>query len=76
MFNRKVMKEMSLSAIHADFSKFGFELTDAEFSSLTYSEVRKLYRKAEKSYQLKQAVANDLLHKFKPKAEKVVKKNG
>ena len=83
------MKGMSLVKIHEEIRKFGFELSDAQFNALTYTEIKRIYRKAEKSYRLKQAIVKELQQKFAPastpatapshavaKSEKAVKKNG
>lgn len=48
----KLFSELSLKSIRAKMAKVGVEVTDEQFSSLTYSELKKVYRKSKKAYKL------------------------
>lgn len=48
----KMFNEMSLKVIRRNLVKVGVEMTDEQFNSLTYSELRKIYRKSKKAYEL------------------------
>lgn len=48
----KMFNEMSLKTIRRKLEKVGVKMDDAQFSSLTYSELRKVYRKSKKAYEL------------------------
>lgn len=48
----KMFNEMSLKAIRRNLEKVGVEMDDAQFNSLTYSELRKVYKKSKKAYDL------------------------
>jgi arginyl-tRNA synthetase len=52
MISMKMFNEMSLRAIRKSLEKVGVEMDDAQFNSLTYSELRKVYRKSKKAYEL------------------------
>ena len=47
MFN-----EMSLKSIRYQLAKVGVEMTDEQFSSLTHSELKKIYHKSKRAYKL------------------------
>lgn len=47
MFN-----EMSLRVLRKSLVKVGVEMTDEQFNSLTYSELKKIYKKSKKAYEL------------------------
>lgn len=61
----KMFNEMSLKAIRRNLEKVGVEMDDTQFNSLTYSELRKIYRKSKKAYELYKQV-NNIINK--PKA--------
>jgi non-homologous end joining protein Ku len=48
----KTFNEMSLRAIRTDLEKVGVEMSDAQFVSLTHSELKKIYKKSQKAYKL------------------------
>lgn len=52
----KMFNEMSLKTIRNRLSKVGVILTDEQFNALTYSELRKIYKKAQKAYSLYEQV--------------------
>lgn len=52
----KMFNEMSLKVIRRNLIKVGVEMTDEQFNSLTYSELRKVYRKSKKAYTLYEQV--------------------
>lgn len=52
----KMFNEMSLRALRKNLVKVGVEMTDEQFNSLTYSELRKVYKKSKKAYALYEQV--------------------
>lgn len=52
----KMFNEMSLRTIRKNLVKVGVEMTDEQFNSLTYSELRKVYKKSKKAYALYEQV--------------------
>ena len=48
----KTFNEMSLRAIRNDLEKVGVEMSDDQFVSLTHSELKKIYKKSKKAYEL------------------------
>lgn len=48
----KMFSEMSLKSIRNKLAKVGVTMSDEEFNALTYSELKKVYRKASKAYEL------------------------
>ena len=52
----KMFNEMSLKALRKNLVKVGVEMSDDQFSSLTYSELKKIYKKSKKAYKLYQQV--------------------
>ena len=60
MFKRTIIKELPLTTIKEDLATFGFRLTPEQFAQFTYSELYKLYRKAEKAYTIRCAVAREI----------------
>lgn len=52
----KMFNEMSLKSIRNKLSKVGVTMTDEQFNSLTYSELRKVYKKSKKAYALYEQV--------------------
>ena len=52
----KMFNEMSLKSIRARLEKVGVTMSDAQFNSLTYSELRKVYKKSKKAYYLYEQV--------------------
>lgn len=52
----KMFNEMSLKVIRRNLVKVGVEMTDEQFNALTYSELRKVYRKSKKAYKLYEQV--------------------
>lgn len=52
----KMFSEMSLKSIRNKLAKVGVTMSDEQFNSLTYSELKKVYRKASKAYKLYEQV--------------------
>ena len=52
----KMFNEMSLKSIRNKLNKVGVTMTDEQFNSLTYSELRKVYRKSKRAYALYEQV--------------------
>lgn len=52
----KMFSEMSLKSIRNKLAKVGVTMSDERFSALTYSELKKVYRKASKAYKLYEQV--------------------
>ena len=52
----KMFNEMSLKSIRIRLEKVGVTMSDAQFNSLTYSELRKVYKKSKKAYALYEQV--------------------
>lgn len=52
----KMFNEMSLRTIRKNLVKVSVEMTDEQFHSLTYSELRIIYRKSKKAYKLYEQV--------------------
>ena len=48
----KMFNEMSLKSIRFRLEKVGVTMSDAQFNSLTYSELKAIYRKSKKAYKL------------------------
>ena len=47
---------MSLKSIRNDLEKVGVTMNDSQFNALTYSELKKVYKKASKAYRLYEQV--------------------
>jgi hypothetical protein len=52
----KMFNEMSLKSIRTRLEKVGVTMSDAQFNSLTYSELKTIYRKSKKAYALYEQV--------------------
>lgn len=52
----KMFSELSLRAIRGKMEKVGVEMNDAQFNALTYSELKKIYKKAKRAYHLYEQV--------------------
>lgn len=52
----KMFSEMSLKSIRSKLAKVGVTMSDERFNALTYSELKKVYRKAGKAYKLYEQV--------------------
>ena len=52
----KMFSELSLKSIRAKMEKVGVEMNDTQFNALTYSELKKIYKKAKKAYGLYEQV--------------------
>ena len=52
----KMFSEMSLKSIRNKLEKVGVTMNDNQFNALTYSELKKVYRKASKAYKLYEQV--------------------
>lgn len=52
----KMFSEMSLKSIRSKLAKVGVTMNDEQFNALTYSELKKVYRKASKAYKLYEQV--------------------
>ena len=60
----KMFNEMSLKSIRIDLEKVGVEMSDDQFISLTHSELKKIYKKSKKAYELYKQV-NTIIDKKK-----------
>ena len=52
----KMFSEMSLKSIRNKVEKVGVTMSNDQFNALTYSELKKVYRKASKAYKLYEQV--------------------
>ena len=52
----KMFSEMSLKSIRNKLEKVGVSMSNDQFNALTYSELKKIYRKASKAYKLYEQV--------------------
>lgn len=52
----KMFSEMSLKSIRNKLEKVGVSMSDSQFNALTYSEMKKVYKKASKAYKLYEQV--------------------
>lgn len=48
----KIFNGMSLKTIRKNLALVGVEMSDEQFNALTYSELRKIYRKSKRAYGL------------------------
>ena len=52
----KMFSEMSLKSIRGKLEKVGVTMSNDQFNALTYSELKKVYKKASKAYRLYEQV--------------------
>lgn len=52
----KMFSEMSLKSIRGKLEKVGVTMSNDQFNALTYSELKKVYKKASKAYKLYEQV--------------------
>ena len=52
----KMFSEMSLKSIRNKLEKVGVTMSNDQFNALTYSEMKKVYKKASKAYRLYEQV--------------------
>lgn len=52
----KMFNEMSLRSIRNKLAKVGVSMNDEQFNALTYTELKKVYKKASKAYALYEQV--------------------
>ena len=52
----KMFSEMSLKSIRVKLERVGVSMSNEQFNSLTYSELKKVYRKSAKAYKLYEQV--------------------
>ena len=52
----KMFSEMSLKSIRTKLEKVGVTMSDNQFNALTYSELKKVYKKSAKAYKLYEQV--------------------
>lgn len=52
----KMFSEMSLKSIRGKLEKVGVTMSNEQFNSLTYSELKKVYKKSAKAYKLYEQV--------------------
>lgn len=52
----KMFSEMSLKSIRSKLARVGVTMSDEQFNALTYSELKKIHRKASKAYKLYEQV--------------------
>lgn len=48
----KMFSEMSLKSIRGKLEKVGVTMSNDQFNALTYSELKKVYKKSAKAYKL------------------------
>ena len=48
----KTFNEMSLKSIRLELEKVGVEMSDERFSALSHRELKKVYKKSKKAYEL------------------------
>lgn len=65
---------VSLKSIRTKLERVGVVMTDAQFASLTYSELKQIYRKANKAYGLYEQV-DSIVNKQKVPTPDVPKKS-
>lgn len=65
----KIFSEMSLKTIRAKLSKVGVVMNDDQFNSLTYSELKKVYKMSKKAYHLYEKVDSIINKKVAPTPE-------
>ncbi len=65
----KMFSELSLRAIRGKLEKVGVEMNDAQFNALTYSELKKIHKKAKKAYHLYEQVDAIINKKKSPTPE-------
>lgn len=65
----KIFSEMSLKTIRAKLSKVGVVMNDDQFNSLTYSELKKVYKMSKKAYHLYEKVDSIINKKTAPTPE-------
>ena len=51
-----MFSEKSLKSIRVELEKVGVTMSDNQFNALTYSELKKVYKKASKAYKLYEQV--------------------
>ena len=52
----KMFSEMSLKSIRSKLEKVGVTMSNDQFNALTYSELKKVYKKSAKAYKLYEQV--------------------
>lgn len=52
----KMFSEITLKSLRHQLKKVGVEMTDEQFASLTYSELKKIYHKSKRAYALYEQV--------------------
>ena len=52
----KMFSEMSLKSVRSKLEKVGVTMSNDQFNALTYSELKKVYKKASKAYKLYEQV--------------------
>ena len=52
----KMFSEMSLRSIRGKLAKVGVVMNDEQFNALTYSELKRVYKKSAKAYKLYEQV--------------------
>lgn len=61
----KMFNELSLKSIKTKLEKVGVGMKDEEFCSLTYAELKTIYRKGRKAYKLYGEI-DTIIHKPNP----------
>lgn len=69
MMKMKKIDEMAMGRIKIHLEYLGVRLTDEQFESLTYREIKKIYRKAEQASALR-ADINKIVNKPEEKEKK------
>jgi hypothetical protein len=69
LISMKMFSEMSLKAIRAKLAEVGVIVNDNQFNALTYSELKKVYKKSKKAYKLYEEVDTIISKKKAPTPE-------
>lgn len=71
----KLFSELTLKSIRVKLDKVGVHMTDEQFNSLTYSELKKVYKKAKRAYELYEQVDAIICKQKAPTPEIPMKKS-
>ena len=65
----KMFCELSLNSIRTKLERVGVTMSDNQFNALTYSELKKVYKKSKKAYKLYEEVDSIINKKKAPTPE-------
>jgi hypothetical protein len=71
----KMFSELSLKSIRTKLEKVGVTMSNDQFNALTYSELKKVYKKSKKAYKLYEEVDSIINKKKAPTPEVPMKSN-